>query len=189
MHAPPAPTATPHGLKRRQLVTACALAIAGVTTRPSPVHARPNAEISRTEESIHQERMFTAERKRVYEALTVEKQFDKIIQLSGVLKSDAMAKMQKPTKLSAQVGGAFALFGGYIVGRQLELVPNALIVQAWRVLSWPRGVYSVARFELSDQGGATKVQFDHTAFPKGHAEHLASGWQENYWDPLTKLLA
>jgi activator of HSP90 ATPase len=184
-----ATTSTPHGLKRRRVITAGALMMVGVASRPSSALAEPNTEISRDEESIHQERVFTAERKRVYEALTVERTFDKIVQLSGVMKADAMAKMQKPTLLSPHVGGAFALFGGYIVGRQLELVADELIVQAWRVLSWPRGVYSIARFELSDQAGTTKVVFDHTAFPKGQADHLASGWQEHYWDPLSKLLA
>jgi activator of HSP90 ATPase len=91
--------------------------------------------------------------------------------------------------VSPHAGGAFSVFDGYIVGRQLELVPNERIVQAWRVLSWPRGLYSIARFELSEQAGATTIVFDHTGFPKGTAEHLASGWQEHYWDPLTKILA
>jgi len=178
----------PHALKRRQVITGGALAIVGVVARPLPVIAEPNAEISRSEESIHQERTFTAPRTLVYTALTVERQFDRIVRLSGVMKADANAKMQNPTKLSPHVGGAFALFDGYIVGRQLELVPDELIVQAWRVLSWPRGVYSIARFELSEQAGVTKIVFDHTGFPKGDAEHLASGWQEHYWDPLAKVL-
>jgi activator of HSP90 ATPase len=99
-----------------------------------------------------------------------------------------MAKMQKPTKLSPHLGGAFSLFGGYIVGRQLELVPDELIVQAWRTLSWARGIYSIARFELTEQNGSTKLVFDHTGFPKEEAQSLASGWQEHYWDPLTKYL-
>ncbi len=191
MTAPITPTSTPtpHALKRRQIITGGALAIVGVFARPPPVFAESTTEISRSEESIHQERTFTAERTRVYAALTVEKQFDRIVQLSGVMKADAMAKMQHPTKLSPDVGGTFSLFDGYIVGRQLELVPDELIVQAWRVLNWPRGVYSIARFELSEQAGVTKIVFDHTGFPKGAAEHLASGWQEHYWDPLTKVLA
>jgi activator of HSP90 ATPase len=100
-----------------------------------------------------------------------------------------MAKMQKPTEISQHVGGAFALFGGYITGRQIELVPDELIVQAWRVGSWDRGVYSIARFELIAQGASTKIIFDHTGFPKGQAERLASGWQEHYWDPLVKYLS
>jgi hypothetical protein len=182
-------TSRSHALKRRRLIATGALAIVGVAGRFSPALAEPNEEISRTQESIHQERVFVAGRKRVYDALTVESQFAKIVELSGVMKADAMAKMQKPTRLSAHEGGAFALFGGYIVGRQIELVPSELIVQAWRVLSWDHGVYSIARFVLVDQGQATKLVFDHTAFPKGQAEHLASGWQEHYWDPLTKLLA
>jgi activator of HSP90 ATPase len=174
-------------LSRRQIITAGALAVVGIASRPSPASAEPNAEILNAEEAIHQERVFNAGRRRVYAALTVEKHFDRIVQLSGIMKANA--KMQHPTMLSPHAGGSFALFDGYIVGRQLELVPNELIVQAWRVLNWPRGVYSIARFELSEQAGATRIVFDHTGFPQGAAEHLASGWQEHYWDPLTKMLA
>ena len=174
---------------RRQIITAGALAVAAVALGPAPAIADANPEILSDEEAIHQERVFKARRQRVYQALTVEGQFDKIIQLSGVMKADVMAKMRQPTKLSLHPGGTFSLFGGYIVGRQIELAPDELIVQAWRVQSWPRGIYSIARFELNDQDGSTQLIFDHTAFPKGHAEHLASGWQEHYWDPLTKFLA
>lgn len=178
-----------HCLARRQFVTAGALSITGITARPSLALAEPNAEISSTEEAIHQKRTFAADRSRVYAALTVEEQFDRIVRLSGAMKADAGAKLQHPTKLSPHVGGAFALFDGYIVGRQLELAPNELLVQAWRVLNWPRGVYSIARFEISERAGVTTIALDHTGFPKGTAEHLASGWQEHYWDPLTKVLA
>ncbi len=187
--APRMRTSTTDGLNRRQLLAAGTWAIAGVAARPAPARAQSNPEISNTEEAIHQERVFSASARRVYEALTLERQFDKIVQLSGVMKDDAMKKMQNPTKLSAHVGGPFVLFGGYIIGRQIELVPNELIIQAWRALSWPPSVYSIARFQLSDQAGKTKLVFDHTAFPKGQATHLVSGWQEHYWDPLTKLLA
>ena len=189
MPATPMPISARHGVTRREVITTGALTIAALAAPPTPALADTDDAISRTEEAIHQVRVFAAARKLVYEALSVETQFDKVVQLSGVMKADAMAKMHKPTMLSPQAGGAFALFGGYIVGRQIELVPNELIVQAWRVLSWPRGVYSIARFEFLDQGGSTKLVFDHAAFPKGQAEHLASGWQEHYWDPLAKLLA
>jgi uncharacterized protein YndB with AHSA1/START domain len=183
------PTSVRPNPVRRRIITAGALTAAAMASRPSRAIADPNAEILSAEEAIHQERIFKAGRRRVYEALTTEGQFDKIIQLSGVMKADVMAKMQKPTKLSPHAGGSFALFGGYIVGRQIELVPNELIVQAWRTQSWGRGTYSIARFALADQGGSTKLVFDHTGFPKGQAEHLVSGWQEHYWDPLAKFLA
>jgi activator of HSP90 ATPase len=175
--------------KRRQIITGGAIVIAGAALRVSPLRADANDEISRAAESIHQERRFDASRKRIYDALTVTKQFDKITQLTGVMQSAGMAKMQKPTEISPHVGGPFALFGGYITGRQIELLPDEIIVQAWRVGSWGRGVYSIARFELTVQGGSTKIIFDHTGFPNGEAEHLASGWQEHYWDPLAKYLS
>ena len=187
MPATPASESNPLGLNRRQVITLTTLAMAGAIAREAQPATEPNAEISTSEEGIHQVRVFAADCKRVYTALTVEQQFDKIVQLSGVMKAGAATTM--PTKLSAQVGGAFSVFAGHIVGIQLELVADELIVQAWRVVDWPRGMYSIARFELSDQGKSTKLVFDHKAFPKGQAEHLASGWQEHYWDPLTKLLS
>jgi activator of HSP90 ATPase len=182
-------TSSRHHFARRQFITAGALTIIGVAARPCLTLAEPNPEISNSEEAIHQKRTFAADGSRVYAALTIEEQFDRIVRRSGIMKADAEAKMQHPTKLSPHVGGVFSLFDGYIVGRQLELAPNELIVQAWRVLNWPRGAYSIARFEFSEQAGVTTIVFDHTGFPKGAAEHLASGWQEHYWDPLTKVLA
>jgi len=55
--------------------------------------------------------------------------------------------------------------------------------------SWDRGLYSIVRFELTKLDGGTKIVFDHTAFPKGDAEHLAQGWWAHYWDPMRKLLS
>jgi activator of HSP90 ATPase len=149
--------------------------------------AAPDDEISHTAESIHQEPEFKASRKRVYTALTDPKQFDKIVELSGVLQ--AMHLGSKPSQISPVVGGPFALFGGFITGRHLELIPDERIVQAWRAGDWPDGIYSIARFELVSQGTGTKIVFDHTGFPKSEAESLASGWKAHYWEPLAKLLA
>jgi hypothetical protein len=57
------------------------------------------------------------------------------------------------------------------------------------VVPWPDGIYSIARFELVAQGSGTRIIFDHTGFPPELAEHLASGWTENYWTPLRKYLS
>jgi len=166
-----------------------ALVVAGTTIRPARIDAQSDAGISHSAESIHQEPYFTASRKRVYEALTNPRQFDQVTRLSGVMQSSAMASMKTPTQISQHPGGSIALFGGYIVGRHVELVPNELIVQAWRAGSWDRGVYSIVRFELQEQGAVTKILFDHTGFPKGQADHLAAGWQANYWSPMEQFLA
>jgi activator of HSP90 ATPase len=176
-----------HGPTRRQWIAGVTIAFGGLALGSTEVWAEAEDGISRTAESIHQEAVFKASRKRVYKALLDTKQFDKVIQLSGVMRS--MPPGGKPTEISREVGGAFTLFGGYITGRQVELVPNERIVQAWRTGAWAPGVYSIAKFELVEQGSGTKIVFDHTGFPKGEAEVLASGWKAHYWEPLDKLLA
>jgi activator of HSP90 ATPase len=122
--------------------------------------------------TIHQEIDFNASPERIYEALLDAKRF---AALSG-----------KPATIDRNVGGAFSLFGGHIIGRNLEFVPNQRIVQAWRVVTWPEGAYSIARFELTRHGSGTKVEFDHVGFPEGLHDHLADGWQQNYWSLLQK---
>jgi len=179
--------ATADGPTRRQAIVGIAIAFSGLALGPTKGWAEAEDGISRTAEAIHQEPVFKASRKRVYEALTNAKQFDKIIQLSGVMQSMSLA--DKPAEISSEVGGAFALFGGYIMGRHIELVPNERIVQAWRAGRWAPGVYSIAKFELVEQGSGSKIVFDHTGFPKGDAESLASGWKAHYWEPMEKLLA
>ncbi len=176
-----------NGTTRRQAILGAAIAFAGLALSSNEAWAGTEDEISRSAESIHQETVFKASRKRVYEALTDATQFDKVIQLSGV--TQTMHLGDKPAEISREVGGAFTLFGGYITGRHVELVPNERIVQAWRTGRWPAGIYSIARFELVEQGSGTRIVFDHTGFPKGEAESLASGWKAHYWEPLQKFLA
>jgi activator of HSP90 ATPase len=181
------PEAPSNGHTRRHVMVGVAIAFGGIALGSTEAWAGTEEEISRTAESIHQEPILKASRKRIYEALTDAKQFDKVIQLSGVMQS--MHLPDKPAEISREGGGAFTLFGGYITGRHVELVPSERIVQAWRTGGWPPGIFSIAKFELVEQGSGTKIVFDHTGFPKGEAEVLASGWKAHYWEPLAKLLA
>jgi uncharacterized protein YndB with AHSA1/START domain len=173
---------------RRQMISALVIAFGGSALGSAEAWAGTEEEISRTAESIHQELVFKASRKRVYEALTDTKQFNSVVLLSAAMKS-GMAPDAKPTEISHEAGGAFSLFGGYVTGRQIELVANERIVQAWRAGGWDPGIYSIAKFDLVEQGSGTKIVFDHAGFPKGKAEHLAEGWKINYWEPLEKFLS
>jgi len=173
---------------RRQAIAGVAAAFSGLVLGSTRAWAGTEAPISHTAESIHLEPVFKASRKRVYEALTDAKQFGKVVQLSAAMKG-GMPPGAGPAEISREAGGAFSLFGGYITGRQIELVPNERIVQAWRAGGWDPGQYSIAKFELVEQSSGTKIVFDHTGFPVGRAEHLAEGWKGNYWEPLEKFLA
>jgi len=129
--------------------------------------AQPNKSIT-----IHQEIDFNTSPQLLYEALLDANQFTAF---SG-----------RPAEINREVGGAFSLFGGHIIGRNVELLPNHRIVQAWRVVTWPEGVYSIAKFELKPNGSGTRLVFDHIGFPEGLHDHLAEGWESNYWMLLKK---
>ena len=175
-------------LSRRQLIAGATLAVGGITLGATATRAAAGEEISRTAESIHMEPVFAATRKRVYDALTDEKQFAKVVQLSAAVKS-GMAPPTPPTQISRDAGGTFTLFGGFISGRHIELVPGERIVQAWRAVDWKAGDFSIVRFALVEQDSSTKIIFDHTGFPIGEAASLGKGWHGNYFDPLTQFLA
>ena len=130
--------------------------------------------------TIRQEIEFKTNPQRVYDALLDAKQFS--------------AFTGAPAEIDRQVGGAFSCFGGIITGRNIELVPNKRIVQAWRVKIWPEGLYSIVGFELQPDGPGTRVVLTHDGFPADMRAHLNGegpdgGWHRQYWDPLRKYLS
>ena len=132
--------------------------------------------------AIHQEKLLLAEPEKVYELLTSGEKF--------------AAASARPANIGAGAGEAFSIFGGYIEGRQIELVPGKRVVQAWRGSDWAPGVYSLVRFTLTPEGGGTRLTVDHEAYPEGKSpmypswhEHLARNWPVFYFDPFAKYLA
>jgi activator of HSP90 ATPase len=123
---------------------------------------------------IHQEVDFQAAPARVYEALLDAKQFS--------------AFTGQSAEIQAQPGGGLKLFGGLIEGRNIELVPNQRIVQAWREASWPPGYYSLVKFELVSRSPGTHLVFDQTGIAEDDWGHLNDGWPLRYWEPLRKYL-
>jgi activator of HSP90 ATPase len=173
---------------RRDLIAGLTFGLSAAAVLRAPARAETAQEIARDMESIHQEVKFKASPQRLYAALTDAKEFQRVVLLSGAVKK-GMVKESPPAQINAVAGGEFAMFGGYITGRQVELVPNVRIVQAWRTGTWGPGIYSIARFALATQGSGTLLTFDQTGFPKGEAEHLLEGWNSNYWQPLATVLA
>ncbi len=132
--------------------------------------------------TIHQEIIFKVKPQIVYMTLLSSKKF------SDCTKKSFNDFTAMSANIDSTIGGAFSIFDGHIIGRILELVPNQRIVEAWRVVDWPAGVYSVVKFEFEAQGSGTKLIFDHVGFPEGLKEHLSIGWQQHYWDALIKYL-
>lgn len=174
-------------LSRRQIVFGASIALLGWAANSTGAFAEIPDGISRSAESIHQEPDFRCDPKRVYEALTDANQFHKVVLLGEAARTGKIPA-NKPTLIGGQAGDAFSLFGGFISGRHIELVPGQRIVQAWREESWDPGVYSIVHFDLRSSSSGTHLIFDHMGFQPGNADHLATGWKGNYWRPLAQYL-
>ncbi len=126
--------------------------------------------------AIHQEVTIEASPAAVYGVLT---------------RSDQFASMTggRAADIAAEAGGAISLFGGDIRGRNIELQPGRLVVQAWRSQGWPEGVYSIVRFELQPEGKGTRVTFDQAGYPDADHGMLDGGWRQMYWDPMNRMLS
>ncbi|HEY2071070.1 MAG TPA: SRPBCC domain-containing protein [Rhizomicrobium sp.] len=169
-------------LNRRHLASAGAmLACLG------PAGASRAAEITAASASIHEETSFAAPPARVYAVLTTAALFEKLVDASAAKKSGALSTA--PVAIDARPGGAFSLFGGYISGFDLELVPDTRLVQAWRTAIWAPGAYSIVSFKLAASPAGTALSLDQKGFPDDQASHLAAGWHINYFEPLAKVLA
>jgi activator of HSP90 ATPase len=155
--------------------SAATLAAAPLAHAQQPSTAeKPATAANKDRTSIHYEIDFKPSPQRLYEAILDQKQF---AAFSGM-----------PATIDATAGGTFMQFGGQIVGRTIELVPNRRIVQAWRPAHWDPGIYSIAHFEFKPRGAESTLIFDHTGFPAGEYDALDWGWHSHYWDPLKKFL-
>jgi activator of HSP90 ATPase len=167
---------------RREMITGvvAGLAIFGagstvLAQAPPVAEQQPPPKSDATRTSLHQEINLHASPQRIYQILLDSKLFSAF---SG-----------EAAKIGRKEGSAFSMFGGVIVGRNIELVPGQRIVQAWRPKYWEAGVYSLVRFELKGQGTDTTLILDHTGFPEGDYASLYYGWGLKYWKPLEKYLA
>jgi hypothetical protein len=90
---------------RRQLIAGATFALGSVGLTSTRAFGQAPEEISHSAESIHLETVFKATRKRVYEALTDAKQFNKVTQLSAAVQS-GMAPATSAAEIANAPGGA-----------------------------------------------------------------------------------
>ena len=94
-----------------------------------------------------------------------------------------------PAKISRKVGGNWSAFGGMILGENLPLVPDRMIVQSWRSSAWKKAdpdSVLVVRFEKSP-GGAT-AHLAHVGVPSYDHDGVTQGWKKYYWEPWKAYL-
>jgi activator of HSP90 ATPase len=82
-----------------------------------------------------------------------------------------------PAKISPKVGGKWSAFGGMILGRNLVLLPNKMIVQTWRSAEWKKADPAsilIATFEKSP--GGAQVALEHVCVPDYDRKGVTEGW-------------
>jgi uncharacterized protein YndB with AHSA1/START domain len=88
---------------------------------------------------------------------------------------------------SAGDDGAFTAWDGYISGRTVGQTPNRRIEQAWRTTEFPAGASdSSLVVDLEEVPGGTRVTLTHSNIPEGQASGYEKGWDEYYFEPMTK---
>jgi activator of HSP90 ATPase len=176
------PAGLPYPPTRRQVATGMAMALCGLASTSStwgqgpqpPEQEKPGTSSNQKRTSLQEEIHLKSSPQRIYSILLDAKQF--------------AAFTGQPAEIDPKPGGAFSLFAGQIVGRNVELVSNQRIVQAWRPSHWTPGIWSLVSFELKPQGSGTLVSLDHKGFPMGDFDHLEWGWHAHYREPLKKFL-
>jgi activator of HSP90 ATPase len=167
-----------NALARRPFISGAAVSLIGISATSalagSPQGARPSSSPNATRTSLHQEIDLKTTPARIYALLLDSKQF--------------AAFSHELADIHGEPGGTFSMFGARILGRNVELVPNQRIVQAWRSAGWDPGTYSIVRFDFREQGTQARIVLDHTGFPIGAYDSLYSGWKSHYWDPLQLFL-
>jgi len=93
-----------------------------------------------------------------------------------------------PASISREVGGAFTAYDGALTGTNVELVPDAKIVQSWRAGDWPEGHYSTATFLLEEADGGTRLTFTQTGVPEQNYDDINQGWRDYYWSKMESFL-
>ena len=124
--------------------------------------------------NVKQNVVFDASPHEVYELLMDEKKH--------ALFTGAKAKISK------KVGESFSAYDGYIVGKNVELVPDKKIVQLWRASDWQKGYFSIVTFVLKEKKGKTELTFVHEGVPVECVEDISQGWKDHYWERMKEAL-
>ena len=90
---------------------------------------------------------------------------------------------------SAELGGTFQAWNGYIQGTNLELKKNKKIVQAWRTSEFSDDEPdSRVEITLKADGDVTEVTIAHSGLPE-HGMQYLQGWEDFYFTPMIAYFA
>ena len=81
-------------------------------------------------------------------------------------------------------------WGGYITGRNLELIPGERIVQSWRTAEFTdEHEDSIVTVTLEEVADGTLLTLTHSRVPDGQTSYEDGGWQVHYLEPMQDYFA
>jgi len=88
---------------------------------------------------------------------------------------------------SSKVNGSFTAWDGYISGKNLSLVPNKKIVQAWRTTDFSENDdNSELTLEFEQESGGCFLVLTHKNIPDNQPDYK-KGWVNYYFSPMKKF--
>ncbi len=91
--------------------------------------------------------------------------------------------------VSRKVGRKFTIFNGMLSGRNLAVVPNRMIVQAWRAAHWKKtDPDSILILKFSKARGGGRIDLVHVNVPEHDYTGVSRGWPKYYWKPWRAYL-
>lgn len=93
-------------------------------------------------------------------------------------------------RITPRLGAKFAVWNGYITGRNLKLVSGRCIVQSWRTTKFTKDdPDSQIEVLLKKAPRGTRLTLRHTNVPDGHIHYRDGGWQKSYFKPMRAYFA
>ncbi len=87
---------------------------------------------------------------------------------------------------SDQAGDNFSAWDGYISGKNLTIVPNSCIKQAWRTTEFKEtDDSSLLEIQFEKAGSGCQVTLIHSQIPVGQPDYK-QGWKDHYFSPMEK---
>ena len=87
-------------------------------------------------------------------------------------------------KVSAEVGGTFEAWDGYIEGRNLVLEPSKRIIQQWRTSEFKEDEKdSLLEIFFEEENEGTRITIRHSELPE-HGMQYKQGWVDSYFNPM-----
>ncbi len=95
-----------------------------------------------------------------------------------------------PAKISRKVGGPFTAFDGMLRGKNLAILPQRMIVQAWRAAHWKKAdPDSILILWFRKTPGGGRMDLVHAGVPPYDHRGVCAGWPKYYWKPWKAYLA